>query len=225
MKMFPFLLWICASSLSLFAASPEEIEGLVRNLGADDFRVRNQSEADLLAIGGEAQPFLVPHQDSKDPEVRERVQRILKKLPPDIVSFLKELKTCAGEAREGDTVWPCVFTVKSYNPETGEFTGTLEWTSLNALHAIEGTFKDNILTFTETEFITKGNAVLDVSYTFKLTDSKNGTLFGEWSSKDNRKGPAELHINPETKAESVKEKDPHVIHRNNIFGGGDPFGF
>lgn len=200
LRLLAALLWI---PLAVFSndPDPDTLHRWVQELGADDFQTRNAAEEALVKAGPAAIPLLKPLVHSDDPEVRLRATRILRRTPLPLQTFFANGGTCKGEAREGDSVWPCIFTVTEYDPDTGAFSGTLEWTTLNALHKIEGTLAPDALTFRETEHIRRGNAMLDVDYTLSLNDhdphsrpkAKRRTLRGTWShEKSRREGPAEL---------------------------------
>lgn len=175
-------------------ASEEQIKTWVSNLGADHFKDRKTAEASLLKEGGRVRPYLLPLQNSKAPEISMRVQRILEKLGPDLFSFLVKKGTCKGEASEGNDRWPCIVTITEFNEESGEFTGTIEWTNLDALHEIKGKLDGEGFHFSETKFIRRGNAIIGVDYVFPKDKMKGSTLRGSWKSGTPRSGPAELHL-------------------------------
>lgn len=98
-------------------------------------------------------------------------------------------KTFQGEAisDKTGTKFPAVIRVKEVNDATGEFTGEISWTSLNAVHKIVGRIDGKTLIFRETEFIKKGKAVLDVEYAFIY---HKGQLTGRWYDPTNDYGTA-----------------------------------
>ena len=173
--------------------SPESLKQWVQELGANDFQTREAAEAALIRAGSASASLLKPLVHSNDPELHLRASRILQNLPPDLEGFFADKGTTKGEAREGNTIWPCVFIVTEFDPETGAFSGTIEWTSLNALHKIEGTLTDEALSFSETEFIRRGNAIKDVDYHFPRDAVGGGILKGTWRNPaSGRNGEAEL---------------------------------
>lgn len=58
----------------------EEIETLVKQLGADDWQARDKAMARLAEIGAPAAPALVKARNSDDMEVKARAEKILEKL-------------------------------------------------------------------------------------------------------------------------------------------------
>lgn len=60
----------------------QEIRSLIASLGADSFRERTWAESNLFAIGRQAIPELAAAKHHDDPEVRERVNRLLTRLNP-----------------------------------------------------------------------------------------------------------------------------------------------
>jgi hypothetical protein len=179
----------------LQAQPTNAVPELLRQLGADDCAVRDQAEAQLRALGPAAVPLLQTHADSRDPEIRLRVQRLLAAIPPDLRTFLDRKSRCTGVASEGESVWPCILQITEAPAGTNTFRGTIEWTNLNALHAIEGRFETNTLTFTETRIIRRGNAIVGAVYTFPLAGNTGGRLTGQWQDpRSGRGGPAELEL-------------------------------
>ncbi|HVS35019.1 MAG TPA: HEAT repeat domain-containing protein [Gemmataceae bacterium] len=61
----------------------ERIEGLIRRLGDDSYRVREQASADLAKLGAAAVPFLRRALDGGDEEIRERAEALLKDVGQD----------------------------------------------------------------------------------------------------------------------------------------------
>ena len=84
----------------------------------------------------------------------------------------------AGEAmsepKNGKT-WP--FRLNLIGPdEDGSISGQIEWTSLNSINKIEGHKTDMGITFTETDYIQRGSAVLNCKYNLNSEgDSYTGT--------------------------------------------------
>jgi serine/threonine protein kinase len=104
-----------------------------------------------------------------------------------LVAAIKSGQTLSGESREGLQVWPARLTFVNMDSSSGQFTGQIEWTSLNAATKLEGIVSGNSLSFTETEYIRRGNVQLGVSYNLNVVDGNK--LEGSWSYQ-NRSGPA-----------------------------------
>jgi len=187
-------LFLLSASLWAQPASEDQLKAWIQDLGAEHYPVRQAAEEALRKQGGRVRPYLAPLTDSRDPEIRMRVKRLLQNLGPDLFSFLETKGTCKGEASEGSTRWPCILIVKAFDAESGDFTGTIEWTSLDALHEIKGTLTGETFTFRETGFIRKGNAIIGVEYTFALEDTKGSVLKGRWQSGTPRQGPVHLML-------------------------------
>jgi hypothetical protein len=182
------------------AMSPEATTAeLVRQLGAAGWQARDRAEAQLLKLGAQAVPLLSEHKDALDPEIRLRVRRVLDNLVAfSNRSFFERGGVCRGYADGGDAKWPCVFEVTQFDPATGVFSGTVEWTTLNALHAIEGKLEANRVQFRETKIIRQGNAVIDCVYALDLAPPRAdapGTIRGRWENpNDGRFGNVELNL-------------------------------
>ena len=54
----------------------EDIEGLVRRLGHESFRVRRRASEELVRVGPQALKPLRHHENSKDPEVARRIRTV-----------------------------------------------------------------------------------------------------------------------------------------------------
>jgi hypothetical protein len=189
--------WLIAFLLvaGAVAAGTNSTTELLRQLGAEDCATRDRAEAQLRTLGSAVVPQLQTLTNSPDPEIRLRVQRLLTVIPPDLQTFLDRQSRCTGQASEGGSVWPCILQITAAEAGTNTFRGTIEWTNLNALHAIEGQLETNRLVFRETKAICQGNAALGVVYTFPLTGRTGGRLVGEWQdSRSSRRGPAELDL-------------------------------
>src|SRR5262249_18421405 len=61
-------------------ADMASLEGLIKDLGADRFRVREKATARLIAIGERAVPLLRDAEKSRDPEVAYRARRCLEQI-------------------------------------------------------------------------------------------------------------------------------------------------
>ncbi len=94
--------------------------------------------------------------------------------------------------RSSDHVaWP--FKLTLIGPDNdGSISGQIEWTTLNAIHQIEGSKTSTGLTFTETAYIKKGNAILDCRYDLK----PDGNSFkGVWGGCGGGHG-GDISMNP-----------------------------
>jgi HEAT repeat protein len=67
---------------TLTAAQRDQVRGLLPRLGDDDFKVRQQASAGLLALGPAVAPHLRRALDDPDEEVRERLRAALAVLEP-----------------------------------------------------------------------------------------------------------------------------------------------
>src|SRR5262245_50965847 len=61
-------------------ASPDELQTLVRQLGADSFKVRSQASSALVRRGGPAVPYLRQALTNRDPEVQRRARACLREI-------------------------------------------------------------------------------------------------------------------------------------------------
>jgi hypothetical protein len=91
--------------------------------------------------------------------------------------------TYSGEAVSSKKVgrtWP--FTLTLIGPDKdGSISGQIEWPSLNSIHQIKGSVTTTGLTFTETAYIQKGEAVLNCKY---YLHSEGNSITGTWDSCD-----------------------------------------
>jgi len=195
---------LCAEASPRHEATNTVAE-LLRQLGADSCTTRDRAEEQLRTFGPDVISILKTYKDSRDPEIRMRVGRLLQGVVPSIRQFLELKGKCTGFADEGSSHWPCVLEVKTFDATSGVFTGTIEWTSLDAKHAIEGKLEANKLVFSETKIIRRGNALLNCVYTLNSTPANPdnpGRLTGTWKNpQDGRGGNVELHLNSSPTAE------------------------
>jgi len=86
--------------------------------------------------------------------------------------------------------WP--FKLTLIGPDIdGSINGQIEWTNLNSISKIEGSKTTTGVTFTEVNYIKKGNAILDCRYDL----TPNGNSFtGTWSCLDGQQG--DITVNP-----------------------------
>ncbi|MEQ8191535.1 MAG: hypothetical protein ABRQ39_26450 [Candidatus Eremiobacterota bacterium] len=89
-------------------------------------------------------------------------------------------KTFTGKCL-GDTggQWPFKIKFTYLNKSSGTFQGEIEWTSLNAIHKIEGTISGKKIYFKETEYIKQGGAYLNIVYDLQY-DSGSNSVKGTW---------------------------------------------
>lgn len=75
------------------------------------------------------------------------------------------------EARDGKSGqrWPCVIRITSHDSATGAIAGEVTWSTLGAVHRIEGRSAGQSLTFRETGAIRAGSAHLNVEYTMTVS--------------------------------------------------------
>jgi hypothetical protein len=99
----------------------------------------------------------------------------------NLISKVANGETLIGIETESSGTYPFKLHFSSFNKATGRWSGEIEWTTLQAIHKVEGTLSDITLTFKEVEFIKKGNAVLGADYSVSLDpQSKGKRLVGEW---------------------------------------------
>lgn len=56
-----------------------KIEGLIRRLGDREFRVRERAQQDLAALGEAALPYIAANLQHKDPEIAQRLGRLVRR--------------------------------------------------------------------------------------------------------------------------------------------------
>jgi hypothetical protein len=69
------------ASSSASSPDPAEIEKLIRQLGDEDMDVRDRAEAKLVAAGEDIVPKLEAARSTDDPEIAERIESVLSKMP------------------------------------------------------------------------------------------------------------------------------------------------
>src|SRR5215212_7690125 len=62
------------------APAPKEIDGLIAQLGHDDFKIREEASSRLAKIGKPALPSLKQAMSSADPEVQSRAEMLIKRI-------------------------------------------------------------------------------------------------------------------------------------------------
>ena len=77
---FPFLREVVEKEPSLSDTQRKEIEQLITELGADDWRTSEKAQEKLIQIGVIALPFLEKAQTNPEPEIRMRIKQILKEI-------------------------------------------------------------------------------------------------------------------------------------------------
>jgi hypothetical protein len=84
-----------------------------------------------------------------------------------------------GMASTGKKRWPfVVYDIKVL--EGDNFEAAINWTSQGSIRKIEGTFKNGLLSFKETEAIQKGEALLGCEYQIDTKRVTNGQAQGHW---------------------------------------------
>jgi hypothetical protein len=99
---------------------------------------------------------------------------------PMLAAILDSTILLHGQAFDSVLVlaWPFTLTFDSLNPFSGRLMGKLTWTTLNAIHSIEGGDSGDKFSFIETGFLKQGNAVLGNRY---ILDSMYlGFWHGHW---------------------------------------------
>ncbi len=79
--------------------------------------------------------------------------------------------------------WPLDLEITSYTSSNGKWAGTITWKNLNAVHKVEGTISTKDMSFVETAYIKKGQALLGCKYSFKISPDGgmlSGRVTGEW---------------------------------------------
>lgn len=90
-------------------------------------------------------------------------------------------------------VWPIEIKITSFNSQSGDFVGQIEWTTGSAIHRIDGNLSDFHLSFKETAFIKKGKAALGCEYKINEFEDKN-KIKGIWGGCDNTSGSVYLYL-------------------------------
>jgi len=110
-----------------------------------------------------------------------------------LVNIFKAIPVLTGDASQRQTVWPFQLTITHFDKTTGEWSGQIEWETLNAVHHVKGSLSGNQVVFYESEVIKKGNAGLGCIYTLFLDDA--GTQFaGKWEDCRMRLGSGDVTI-------------------------------
>ena len=81
--------------------------------------------------------------------------------------------------------WTARMNIGSYDSYSGNFTGQIEWPSLNSVHKIEGQLVGSRFTFKETQAIKRGGAHLNCEYAGIFTQ---GVVEGNWIDANFDKG-------------------------------------
>lgn len=104
---------------------------------------------------------------------------------------------CSSRETATGKEWPCVFRITSRDAATGAIEGEIRWTTLGAVHRIEGRLSGDRLTFTETEAIQAGSAHLKVAYTMTVSGTAATGTYAD--PVDGGKGTATITL-PEADA-------------------------
>lgn len=103
----------------------------------------------------------------------------------------KDLAGDTKSSRSGRS-WSFLLRITSLNESSGEVIGQITWKTPGAVHKIEGSLKGDVLEFSETARIKKGQASLNAAYRVKLSRNSaegtwkdpsrkdDGTIFFSW---------------------------------------------
>jgi hypothetical protein len=89
--------------------------------------------------------------------------------------------------------WPFILTLIGPDAD-GSISGQVEWPSLNSIHQIEGFKTATGITFTETDYIKKGGAVLNCKYHL---DSEGDSFTGTYGDGCNDGDHGTISMKPE----------------------------
>ncbi|MEW5725002.1 MAG: hypothetical protein AB1896_17960 [Thermodesulfobacteriota bacterium] len=92
-----------------------------------------------------------------------------------------------GEVTQGAKTYPFLISVDYYFDDSGEITGSIQWTTLGSIHAIEGALKGSDLFFKEVDYIQKGRAKLNCVYHLKFSPALHA-FQGTWNELGTNKG-------------------------------------
>ncbi len=174
----------------------EQIDRAIRNLGADEFDVREKASADLLEFKERAYAALVKASEHSDPEVARRAEELLEKIREEVP---EERLT----PRENDVI----------HTKDSKFTGKLMGEALRVLTAQFGEqrlkFADVVSlgqAVVETESTASKNVIADpgtlhayqamvgATLTFKVTGNPGGSIWGtDMYTLDTRLATAAVH--------------------------------
>ncbi len=95
----------------------------------------------------------------------------------------KHSRSMPGECTsDNGYMWPIIVEFTSFNKDRNTIKGTLTWPTLNSINKIEGYISDGTLYFEETEYVKRGDAILNCVYTVTYNKSK-GIFKGTWYTK------------------------------------------
>ena len=118
----------------------------------------------------------VTEAEQRESEIAERQRKEKENLVLSAFSYGSILK---GEAGNGNDKWPFVLKIIIFNNSNNTWVGELTWSTLNAIHRVEGKVNGSSISFKETDFIKRGNAVIGCIYNLNLDDNEV-QLTGTW---------------------------------------------
>lgn len=92
-----------------------------------------------------------------------------------------------GAAEADGESWEYLLQATSYDPATGIFTGDIAWPTLAAVHLVEGVVTEHTVTFTETDYLQEGSALLGCVYIADLVGD-GSRLEGTWGQCEGWEG-------------------------------------
>ena len=84
---------VLLTSLSAFSQSADEtekVEILIKQLGANNFKIRENAEIELKKYSRDILPALEKHKNTKDPEVKIRIRNIIQQVAPTFAESAKK---------------------------------------------------------------------------------------------------------------------------------------
>jgi cell division protein FtsB len=96
-----------------------------------------------------------------------------------LVSILTSKKVYEGTVNGTRESWPYKLKFTHYDPKTGELQGSIEWPTLNSINLVKGKIAGNQIVFSETDYVKKGDSLLDSTYIVAF-DKTTNKLTGYW---------------------------------------------
>lgn len=69
-----------------------KIEELIKQLGNDEWQIREKAQEELIKIGKNIKPILQKHENSPDPEVRLRIKQIMEEITPTKILIITPME-------------------------------------------------------------------------------------------------------------------------------------
>ncbi len=109
-----------------------------------------------------------------------------------VIQFAQNNSVVTGIATsdKSNKEWPFNLIINSFDKLTGKIVGQIEWTTLNSINRIIGNVTSDSFTFSETDYIKKGGAVLGTDYVLYL---KKGKITGSWKDGNSDFGGIEIN--------------------------------